>query len=250
MLFMSLRDESEATVPLPLYYRIKEQLFSQIKSGVLKPGDQIPTEEQLCEMFQVSRMTVRRAVNELSREGHLIRRQGVGTFVAEPVIERKLYRLTTLAEELQTLGYSGLHSRLLGMYSFRASPQLAKMFAVQTGDSMLLLRRVRYTKDVPIAVQHIIFPGYLCEGFKPSDAEHGSLYQFFEQRLQQPIEWGKQRIEAVAATKFHANLLEVPFSSPLLKVTKQAFLADGKTFEFTKTFYRPDRYYYQVDLYR
>jgi GntR family transcriptional regulator len=225
-------------------------LYSQIKSGALKPGDQIPTEEQLSEMFQVSRMTARRAVHDLSREGHLIRRQGVGTFVAEPVIERQLNQLTTLSEELQKLGYSGLHSRLLGMYPFRASPRIAELFHIKVGDPMLLIRRVRYTKDVPIAVQHIFFPENLCSGLQPSDIEKGSLYQFFEERLRQPIKWGKQRIDAVAATRYHAKWLDVAPFSPLLKVTRQTFLADGQPFEFTKTYYRPDRYSYQVNLYR
>lgn len=247
---VSPKEDLYTSAPVPLYYRIKEYLSIQIDSGALLPGDQIPTEEQLSELFQVSRMTARRAVNDLAREGRLIRRQGIGTFVADPIIERQLTRLTTLSEEMQRLGYTGLHSRILAWRILRSSPPVAKLLGIESKDPILRIRRVRYTGDVPIAVQTIYFPEHLVPGLESQDSEKGSLYQILEGRLHQRIEWARQRIEAVAATKFHAKWLDIAPGSPLLKVTRQSFLADGQPLEITKTYYRPDRYSCQINLYR
>jgi GntR family transcriptional regulator len=236
--------------PIPLYYRIKEYLINKIETGTLQPGDQIQTEEELSEMFKVSRMTARRAVNELAQEKRLIRKQGIGTFVAEPHIDRQLRKLTTLTEELQQMGYTGLRSKVLAWSTHQATSPLALTFGINVGERVLRIRRVRYTGDVPIAMQTIIFPDKYAPGIQPTDVKDRSMYEVVEENTQQRIKGAQQKIDAVAATPYLAKWLEVPIGSPLFKVTRQAYFESGQKMDIAKTYYRPDRYSFQVNLYR
>lgn len=237
-------------MPLPLYYRIREYLQQLIDSGALQPGDRIPTEEQLSEQFRVSRMTARRAVTDLAREGRLVRRQGLGTFVSEPRISRQLARLTTLSEEMEQRGYTGLRSQLLAWRELRAAPAVAEKFQIRPGDPVLRISRVRYTADIPIALQVFYFPGAMMAGLQPADLTGPSLYKLFEERFHYRIGWADQRIEAIAAPRFQARWLQIDPGSPVLRVNKRGYLEDGRLMELTRTYYRADRYSFQIKLYR
>nr|WP_281180680.1 GntR family transcriptional regulator [Alicyclobacillus kakegawensis] len=229
---------------------MKQYLLEQIKSGKLVRGDRVPTEEQLGEMFQVSRMTARRALNDLAREGWIVRRQGIGSFVSEPAIQRNLASLTTLTEELQQMGYTRLNSRVLSWNKLRAPTPIAKIFNISVQAPVLRIERVRYTGDVPIAFQILWFMFEPTWGLTRADLEGGSLYEILERRTGMAVEWAQQRIDAVSAVASHAKWLEVNTGVPLLKVTRRAYFTDGSPLEFAKTYYRSDRYSFQIDLYR
>ncbi|MCL7748553.1 GntR family transcriptional regulator [Halalkalibacter alkaliphilus] len=245
-----VQKEINTSPPVPLYYQIKEHLKGQMVSGELKTGDKIPTEEKICESFNVSRMTARRALDELVNEGRLIRRQGVGTFVAEPIIDRQLSRLTTLTEELKELGYTGLNSRILSWRTHKALSPLANRLDINVGDPILRIRRVRYTGTLPIAVQTIILPEKWVPGLQPNDIGGSSIYELIEKKLNKRLDWAKQQIDAVAAPNYYAKWLEIEPKSPLFKVTRQAYLEGGEPMDIAVTYYRPDRYSYQINLYR
>ncbi|MEH7252249.1 GntR family transcriptional regulator [Neobacillus niacini] len=243
-------ENRSSSAPIPLYYRIKEYLIHQIEFGSLLPGDQIQTEDELSELFKVSRMTARRAVNELAQEKRLIRKQGIGTFVAEPSIDRQLTKLTTLTEELQQLGYTGLRSTVLAWSTHKAQNQLAKALSIQAGERVLRIRRVRYTGDVPIAMQTIIIPDKFAPGLQPTNIGKLSMYQVIEENTKQSVKWASQKIDAVLATPYLAKWLEVPIGSPLFKVTRQAFFDNEQPMDIARTYYRADRYSFQINLYR
>lgn len=234
-----------------MYHRIKQYLLSQIESGDLKVGDRIPAEEQLAEQFAVSRMTARHAVLELVNEGRLYRRQGTGTFVTEPRIERQLTRLTTLSEELEQRGHYGkLQSRVLAWKRMPAAPAVAEAFGLPAGDPVLRISRIRYTDGTPIAMQFLYLPADLVGGLQPSDVEGRSLYRIFEERFRLPIQRAEQRIEAVPAPRFQARWLEVTAGVPLLLVRRKTYLSTGAVMEIARTYYRSDRYHFQMTLYR
>ena len=246
---IEIKKDDYGSAPVPLYYRIREFLKDQIESGFLKTGDQIPTEEQLCDSFQVSRMTARRAVDELVREGRLNKRHGVGTFVLDRSIGRQLNRLNTLTDEFKQLGYKKLNSRMLSWRIHRALRTIAAILDIGVGDPVLRFKRVRYAEDVPIAVQTIYLPSQLASGLQDSDLEGHSLYKLVEQRFGKRAEWAKQQIYAIPATSLLAKYLEVDPGRPLFKVTRQAFFADGQPMLISRTYYRADRYSFQVNLY-
>ncbi|MCS7172363.1 MAG: GntR family transcriptional regulator [Armatimonadetes bacterium] len=251
---MSRRLGTEAQQAQPVLYRyqqIKEHLLQQIQSGKLRTGDRIPPEEELAERFGVSRMTARQAVMELVREGWLYRRQGVGTFVTQPPFERQLSRLTTLSEELEARGEGDrLRSRVLSWGTLPAARPVAELFDLPTGTPLLRVSRVRYLDETPLALQVIYMPAPLVRGLRPQDLERGSVYRVLEDRLRLRIHRAEQRVEAVPATRFHARVLEVPEGSPLLLARRRAYLVTGQLFEVTRTYYRADRYYFQVTLFR
>src|SRR5574341_1099270 len=104
----------DRNLPVPLYYQLREALLTLIKEGRLKEGDLIPTERELGERFQVSRITVRRAIDELAREGYLVTQQGKGTFVARPKIQRHMTHMKSFSEEMADEGHRP-GSRLLSL---------------------------------------------------------------------------------------------------------------------------------------
>jgi len=251
---MSRRPTAEADQAQPALYRyqrIREHLLQQIRSGILRIGDRIPPEEELAERFGVSRMTARQAVMELVREGWLYRRQGVGTFVTQPSFERQLSRLTTLSEELEARGQQNrLRSRVLSRSILPAARPVAELFGLPPRALLLRMSRVRYLDEAPLALQVIYMPAELVRGLRPRDLERGSVYRVLEDRLRLRIHRAEQRVEAVPAARFHARVLEVPVGSPLLLARRRAYLVTGQLFEVTRTFYRADRYSFQVTLYR
>ncbi len=238
--------------PAPFrYQRIKEHLLQQIQSGKLRTGDRIPPEEELADRFGVSRMTARQAVMELVREGWLYRRQGVGTFVTQPPFERQLSRLTTLSEELEARGQEDrLRSKVLSWCTLPAAPPVAECFGIPPKAGLLRMARVRYLDEAPLALQVVYMPAVLVRGLRPQDLERGSVYRVLEDRLRLRIHRAEQRVEAVPATRFCARVLEVPVGSPLLLARRRAYLVTGQLFELTRTYYRADRYYFQVTLFR
>ncbi len=197
-------------------------------------------------------MTAWHAVMELVHEGLLYRRQGVGTFVTKPQpFERQLSRLTTLSEELEVRGEGDqLRSRVLSWRIIPAAPRAAELFGVAERAPLLRFARIWYLDEVPLALQIVYMPANLVRGLRPQDLERGSVYRVLEERLRLPIDRAEQRVEAVPATRFHARLLEVPVGSPLLLGRRRAYLTTGQLFEVTRTYYRADRYFFQVTLFR
>ena len=238
------------SAPVPHYYRIKEYLLEQMKSGTLRFGDRIPTEERLSELFGVSRMTARRAVNDLVREGRLIRKQGVGTFVQAPHIYRQLSKLTTFTEELQQFGYYGLTSRILVLKTFKAHRTLAEQLGISAGEPVHRMKRIKYAEQLPLAVQTVDIPVKYVKEFRKEDLENGMSVYAAAGPISNDIEWAKQSIDAVRAPLCYAKWLEVEPGSPLFKVTRQTYLSDGRPLDFVRMYYRADRYTFQVNLYR
>jgi len=124
--------------PLPIYYQIESALKQQIESGVLQPGDLIPSEREFAEAHQISRMTVRQAISNLVNAGYLIRQKGRGTFVANKKIVMQLSGLTSFSEEMEHLGLEPT-SALLSYQIIDASMTIANKLRIREGASYVLL---------------------------------------------------------------------------------------------------------------
>ncbi|MEM3658138.1 MAG: GntR family transcriptional regulator [Candidatus Hadarchaeum sp.] len=135
-----------------LYYRITEVLRDQIKSGRLRPGDLLSSEDALCESFHVSRTTLRAALSILASEGLIYRKQGRGTYVAEPQFEQFLPQLLSFSEEMKQ---KGLHpgAQVLKVKNIPADEQLAKKLRIQCGEPVTMIKRLRFADSEPIGIQ-------------------------------------------------------------------------------------------------
>lgn len=233
----------------PLYQQIKRLLMASLESGEWRPGESIPSEIELAGRYKVSQGTVRKAIDELAKEHHLVRRQGKGTFVSTHSEERTQFRFLRLAPlDGQPEDYPV--SRLLECKRARASAEVAKLLDLKTGDSVVLIRRVLTFRGQPIVYDDIALPAAIFRGLDGSkfDEYRGSLYNLFETEFGTRMIRAEERIRALAADATAAELLRVKEGAPLLCVDRVAYTYGDKPVEFRRGLYRTDRHYYRNQL--
>jgi len=236
--------------PVPYYYQLEEFLKEQIENGTWKPGQQIPSEAELCEVFDVSRTVVRQALNELVHEGLLYRRRGKGTFVVEPKIRESLVQhLTGFYEDMVALGLKP-STKVLEQKVIPAPPKIAAGLGLKEDDLVIMVDRLRFVDGEPIVLVITYVPYRLCPGLIDEDLSTQSLYAILEKKHGLELAYGHRTLEAVAATKEEAKLLEIEEGDPIILLRSISYLKDGRPIEYFKAKHRGDRSRFEVELVR
>jgi GntR family transcriptional regulator len=226
---------------LPLYHQLYEILHDKILNHEWKPGDLIPAEFELTETFRVSRITVRRVLDMLSKEGLVKRERGRGTFVAEPRLEHGLSRIVNFTEDMLQRGFKP-STRVLFAGLVPASDYIADMLDIEEGEELVRLDRLRLADNEPMCVEH----SYLIHKYVPGILE----YDFSKESLSKlkaakyGIRWirATQVIEAILSPPDLAHELGLKTNSALLYIERVSFSQKNLPMEFLRTFYRADRY--------
>lgn len=232
--------------PLPLYYQLMQDLRSRIEQGDWQPGDLVPSERELCETHAISRMTVRRALAELTHEGLLRRDPGRGTFVAQPKIRKPLSRLNSFTEEMWARGKQA-GAQILRLEEIPAKPLVAGMLAIQIEQKVILVERLRLTDGEPVAIEasHLWFDG--CQALLRENLT-GSIYRLLREHFGLVPTRALEEIEAGACGTQEARLLHIAHSKPVLMIRRQTFDQQGRPFEYVESVYRADKYLLSVEL--
>lgn len=241
----------ERTGPIfsPLYRQIKRLLMASLERGEWRPGEAIPSEIELAARFQVSQGTVRKALDQLAKEHHLVRRQGKGTFVATHTEERTPFRFLRLApNDGQAEEYP--ESRLIDVRRSRAPAEIAKLLDLKTGDPLVTIRRVLLFRGEPTVLDEIALPAAIFRGLDAAkfNEHRGSIYSLFETEYDTRMVRADERIRAVAADAAAAELLQIRPGVPLLSVERVAFTYGDRPVEFRRGLYRTDRHHYRNQL--
>ena len=227
--------------PTPLYLQLADQIRARIGDGLIKVGDALPSERELSQSGRISRVTVRKALDTLLREGLLSRRHGSGTYIA-PRIEQSAGLLVGFSADMSNRGFvAGAISieRSVGV----ATPEEALTLALSVDAKVLRLTRVRTADEEPLAIERAVVPAALL----PRIDEGQSLYAALAARSHRPVR-GLQRLQASLATAAEAKLLSIPVGAAILRIERRAFLADGRPVEFTRSAYRGDRYDFMTEV--
>jgi GntR family transcriptional regulator len=240
---MSLLSKSTGT---PLYIQIRKSLYDDIANHVLTPGQKLPSEDELAFRFGVSRMTVRQGIADLIDEGLLYRRHGVGTFVAQPFVERDQTRLTNFVEIARKEGID-LKVKLLVAEVVPAKLKVARSLSLSEGDLVIRVNTLRYTSGLPITVHDSHVPYKLFPQLLQEDLEVNHLWDIFDSYGRQ-VKRAVQSLEAREADEEIAELLELEPGAPILYKERTVFLVDGTPVEFTYCYNRGDRYRLTVVL--
>ena len=232
----------------PLYRQIKRLLISSLESGEWRPGEAIPSEMDLAARFKVSQGTVRKAIDELSAENLLIRRQGKGTYVAthsEPLAQFRFLRLRPLAGEDE---YP--ETRLIDFRRVRASGDTARILGLKKGESVVVLRLILAFRGTPTVLDEISLPGSLFRGLSAAriSSYPGSLYNLFETEFGTRMIRAEEQIRAVPADESAAEVLGVAVGILLLCVDRVAFTYGDRAVECRRGLYRTDQHYYANTL--
>ncbi len=235
--------------PTPLYNQLKTALLTLMKEGELREGDLFPTEREIGERFQVSRITVRRAIDELVREGYLVTVQGKGTFVARPKIQRHMTEMLSFSAEMAAEGHKP-GSRLLSLRHEQICGPIAVALGLEDESWVWVVERLRLADDEAICISLVYLNLPLEVTLTPAELQQQvSLWSLLEKKGISLIR-SQENIQAVAAGEREAELLQVDEGSPLLVVEGVVYTDTDVPVEYHQIFNRGDRYTYSVQTIR
>ena len=232
----------------PLYQQIQSLITQSLQSGEWKPGELIPSEVELAARFKVSQGTVRKAIDELSAENLVVRRQGKGTFVATHHEARSQFRFLRLAPDEGVPHYP--ENKIIEVRRVRAPPEVARMLDIKSGDSVVFIRRVQYFSGVATILDDLWLPGAIFKGLTAERLTEykGPMYGLFESEFGTHMIRASEQIRAVCADAVSAQWLELPIGTPLLNVERVSFTYGDKPVELRRGLYLTQHHHYRNEL--
>jgi GntR family transcriptional regulator len=230
------------------YQRVREDLATEIERGRRPPGSRLPPERALAEHFGVSRVTLRRALEELARAG-VVTRSGTGWAVVSATIGEPPNVLMSFSEMAASRGLVP-GSRVLDRRVRPATIDEAESLGLAPGASLFELERLRAMDEVPIMIDRTRIPLSLAPGLEEEEFEGTSLYAVLEQRYGMRPTRARFTVEAIAADERRARLLAHGIGEPLLLCRQQTEDQTGRQMELCEMSYRGDRYRFRATLLR
>ena len=222
----------------PKYYAVKQHLLDLIAG--LSSGSPVPPERELASRLATSRTTVRQALSELVGDGRLIRRQGSGTYVAEPKVSWPL-EMVSFTEQARGYGFTPA-TKVLSAQRVQADREVTGRLRLPPNAAVYRIERLRLVDDRPMALEtsHLSarrFPGLLrfCR-------TETSLYRVLADRFGAAPLWAEERIETASATPREAKLLDTETGRPMLVLSRHSFAGEDDPMEWVRSWYRGDRY--------
>jgi GntR family transcriptional regulator len=206
----------------------------------LAVGDAIPSERQLSSDFGVSRLTVRAALDDLVREGYLVRRHGSGTFVSEPKIAQEL-TMTSFTEDMRRRGLRP-ESKTLDLRVVPAGARLGRLLHVSPSEPILVVDRLRLADGESMAIETLHIRAAHVPGLTADDLAAGSFYELLRDRYGIVVVGGEQTIEPTVTDEDESKALGVPLHSPAFRFERVTRADGGGIVEFVESIYRGDRY--------
>lgn len=231
-------DQHQKPNPPPLFKLIKEHVQGKIERGIWKQGDLIPTEAAFCKQFNVSRMTVNRALRELMHDGLLTRIQGSGTYVAQERVPATLIEIRSIAEDIRARGH--VHScRVLKLENAKVTPTQAVATRLSVGAPLYRSLLVHYEDQVPIQLEDRIVDAQRFPDYQEQDWSILTPNQFLMERA--PLPTGSYNIQVKLPTAEIAEALDISLMQPCLVMNRTTY--SRHTFASAATFWYPGNRY-------
>ncbi|MEA4895102.1 MAG: GntR family transcriptional regulator [Oscillospiraceae bacterium] len=230
---------------MPLYYKMVEALKAQIESGELQPGNKLQTEKHYCDFFKISRVTVRRSLEELCKSNYIIHKPNVGYFVAEGKQKKDFTRSPSVYSELTAKGFN-VRSVIIKMELTQAGPGLASKLNCNETDCLMMIKRVRYANEKPFAVQSIWLKENMFPNFNPWLLQADSLRRIMEEDYNYSISRTEDQIDACMPTPSVMKNLQMKSEKPLVHIKTTACTSDGDVCEYSETYFLTEEFSYTV----
>ena len=231
---------------VPNYYRIERHLREGIRSGVLKPGDPVPAESQLCQQFSISRTTVRHALARLVFEGLIERHRGRGSFVAEPRLEHSKPFLS-FEEEMLARGAT-TSIKLLGMRTESAEGKVAENLGLADGTAIIVLERLRFVNGQVVGYEIRYLPKQIGDALTTDEIHNQPLVPALRRILGKPRTRLHLKVTASTARREEARVLETKVGAPVLIREHIWYFEPEGPMQYGKSVFRGDRYQMSVDF--
>ena len=232
----------------PLYQQIKALITASLQSGEWKPGELIPSEFELAGRFKVSQGTVRKAIDELSAENLVVRRQGKGTFVATHHEVLAQFRFLRLMPD--TGAPHPATNRIIEVKRQRAPAEVGRLLDLKSADAVIAIKRVQSFDAVPTILEEIWLPGAIFKGLTAERLNDykGPMYGLFETEFGTRMIRASEKIRAVSSDSVAADHLQIPVNTPLLSVERVSFTYGDRPVEVRRGLYRTDTHHYRNEL--
>lgn len=243
---MAETGETAAFSYKPLYIQVKDSLVRRLIDGAWRPGQLIPSEMELAREVGVSQGTIRKALDAMTAESLLVRRQGRGTFVSEPEESRLLFRYFRLSADDGSRALPD--SRVTGFANARATEDEARKLAVAPGAPLFRIDRVRAMSGRSMIVETILLPAARVPGFDRSESIPNNVYRLYSTKWGITIGRASERLKAVAATVTDAAELSCAVGAPLLEISRIAYDLEDRPVELRLSRCRTDDVHYSSEL--
>jgi GntR family transcriptional regulator len=232
----------------PLYRQIKSLILQALEAGEWRPGQMIPSEQELAARFSVSQGTVRKAIDEMAADNLLVRKQGKGTYVASHNDPRALFRFLRLVPMDGDLAHP--QSVPLDCWRAKAGQEASRMLAIEPGAPIIIVRRLLKFGTKPVVIDEIYLPGEIFQGLSLEVLQgwSGSLYSLFETRFGLRMIRAQERIRAVGADRSTSDVLKVAEGTPLLSVERVTYTYGDKPVEWRRGLYSTAEHFYLNEL--
>lgn len=236
---------------VPLYIQLASYLRIQIQTGVLQPGDLMITENNLCNILNISRTTVRQSMDKLVEEGLLVRYRGKGTFISNTKIKRSMNHLYNFTEDMKMIGAKP-SSKVITAKILNITPDyIADILKLPTETTpVFYLERLRLANQEPILWERTYIPYFLCNKIETINFNKNSLYQTLSETYELKMYHAEETLDAFILSKLETSMLECTGKMAGYKISRISYLDSGTIFEYTTSVTRADKCSYEFSLYK
>ncbi len=232
---------------IPLYYQLLEILIDQIETGILLPGDPVPSENELCRKYNVSKSTVLQAIQALVNKRLVYRMRGRGTFVTDPKISQNITTLLSYSSEI--VGQNGSTiNRSVTSKLMPALPAVARHLGISESSPIYHIQILREAGKIPISLQTSFLPADLVPGLIDLPFDDGSLLKTIQNRYKLKITSVNETFQAVKSDSYEAKLLEIHVGDPLVLLERFSMVKGGRIIELARTLLRGDRCKFNIQV--
>lgn len=231
----------------PKYLALMKKL-QELIAGLRNSGENcLPTERELCEQYQVSRVTVRRSLEELEKSGEIYRIQGKGAFVSKNKIRQPLFHLSSFSEDMRARQMVG-GAKVLAVETVMASAKIAEKLQIPEGEPVVLLKRLRSADNVPLAIETCYLIHSVGNVVKQFIKDDMSLYDLLKKECRIKLVCAEQSIEVGILQPWEQSLFGEDAPPYALHMTRQTWDENQRVVEYTESKYRGDSYSYRISI--
>lgn len=232
----------------PLYKQLKEKILQDISSQIYKPGDMIPSQNELAKLYDVSRVTVKQALNELIYSGVLSTQKGKGTFVKDlPFDKYTNNRLGGFTESIEKIGYKA-YTKVLDVSMIEANQYFARKLQIEIGSPVIHLKRIRSVNGVSMSLENSYLNKSMISGieFTKEYLDNKSLYRLLEQKADIKFSHAEEKINAILSDVEVSELLKISKAEPILFIKRRTYTIGDKPVEYCENYVRSDVYSFVI----
>ncbi|MCR2044438.1 GntR family transcriptional regulator [Anaerosalibacter massiliensis] len=231
---------------IPLYYQLMDIIVEMIEIENLKEDDKLPSERELCEQYDVSRSTVRQAIQELEKEGYIYREHGKGTFVSPKKLKQDLLGFYSFTEEMKKMGKKP-KSKVLNFKVIKCNEKIAKKMKLEIGDKVYEFTRLRLADNEPMMLETSYVPCNRFPDLTKKELQEKPMYDIFTGKYDASFTRAEEIFQSVLTRSFEAELLEYSEDFPSMMIERITYEKDV-IIEYTKGIARGDRFKFHVIL--